>query len=307
METGAPFPLTPSRADNIQPLSQIRNNVSVRCFVRDLKLLTVTDYWVQRGAEGRELNLETVWKLQIWREEIRLVTCGCWGQLFKMWHGVPAPRLLQQHPVISAKAVIQLHSPDWRGKKSGASHRKSSTTFCSQTVLRVFNHIARPFFFFSTCLIWAYGLEGLCNFRMFHVGKNYFINGKYCTSSLAGSFNTTGVRAALLLGKFGSRQIYTGFFIGCMVTLTRAQHTLFVLFVPSFWPQHATIEPTKEGPVKEHKKKIVIPQRCTWSWKEIWLTCLAGFYFVCVFSYVSCCCYSYFVFLTLIGAHLRPI
>lgn len=68
-----------------QPLSQTRNNVSVRCFVMDLKLLTVTDYWVQRGVEGTELNLETVRKLQICRRKMRPVTRGCSVQLFKMW------------------------------------------------------------------------------------------------------------------------------------------------------------------------------------------------------------------------------
>lgn len=90
-----------------QPLSQTRNNVSVRCFVRDLKLLTVTAYWVQRGVKGTELNLETVWKLHIWQGEMRPVTWGCSGQLFKMWRVVPAPGLLQEHPVISEGGKVQ--------------------------------------------------------------------------------------------------------------------------------------------------------------------------------------------------------
>lgn len=102
-----------------QPLSQTKNNLSVRCFVRDLKLLTVTDYWVQRGVEGAELNLETVRKLQIWRGKMRPVTRGCSVQLFKNVSIVPAPRLLQQRPVSSLPSfkVNQLYSPDRRGEK----------------------------------------------------------------------------------------------------------------------------------------------------------------------------------------------
>lgn len=131
-----------------QPLSQTRNNVSVRCFVRDLKLLTVTDYWVQRGAEGTELNLETVRKLQIWRGKMRPVTRGCSVQLFKMW----ALSQLQDcySNVLSSRChhlktsfILQTGG----GKKSSAAHRKSSTTFCyfSDRIEKVFNHIARSF------------------------------------------------------------------------------------------------------------------------------------------------------------------
>lgn len=174
-----------------QPLSQTRNNVSVRCFVRDLKLLTVTDYWVQRGVKGTELNLETVWKLQIWRGEwgwewslwlvvvrVSFLKCDALSQLQDHYRNVLLSRL-----TLSSFKVNQLYSPDRRGEKPSAAHRKSSSTFCyfSNCIEKAFNHIARPFF--SSCLIWTYGLEGLCNFRMFHVGKNYFINGKYCTSS----------------------------------------------------------------------------------------------------------------------------
>lgn len=127
VENRAPFPLTHSNLQYARPLSPTRNNVSVRCCVRDLKLLTVTDDWVQRGVEGTELNIETVWKLQFWREKMRPLTYGCPSRPFKMWRVTPAPRYLQQRPVISANdhhlKWTGFFSPDWDKKKSSLAHR----------------------------------------------------------------------------------------------------------------------------------------------------------------------------------------
>lgn len=104
---------------------------------------------------------------------MRHVTCGCSGQLFKLRGIVPAPRLFQQRSVISANAVIISSELALFYRPEGGKGNHPLLSVTSQTILRksLITSLGR-FFPPPTCLILAYRLGGLCNFRMFHVGKN---------------------------------------------------------------------------------------------------------------------------------------
>lgn len=69
MMSRSPFPLTDPSAQYTWPalpLSKCRNNLRVRCFVREIKLFTVIDCGVQMGDVVRVLNLDTGRELQQW-------------------------------------------------------------------------------------------------------------------------------------------------------------------------------------------------------------------------------------------------
>lgn len=118
-ERRAPFSMThhsPQYAWPDMPLSQTRNNLSVRCFVREQKLFTVTDCRVQMAVTVRVLNLDTVWKLQQMMGEIWLGEWGMWLMVVQVSF-LKCDMLSQFRDRYSKVLLSQLMTSSFQGNK----------------------------------------------------------------------------------------------------------------------------------------------------------------------------------------------
>lgn len=197
--------------------------MSVRCFVRDLKLLTVTDHW---GVKGTELILETVWKLLILQGGNEACDLWLFGQLFKLRGIVPAPRLFQQRSVISANAVINSSELALFYRPEGEKGNHPPLSVTSQTILWK-SLITSLGHFFPNLSHLGLQARRVVQFQNLSCRQKFIINGKYCTSSHARFFKYHSSPCSSFTGQVWILAKNRTGFSSCDDTDSSVQHTFF--------------------------------------------------------------------------------